>query len=91
MRGPQREISNLYFEGREGVEGLLILVSQLESRFGVVQVVVALIYESDGECRVRPLVILIKSEAINLDQALLFQVLGVRFQTIAPRSIVHQA
>jgi hypothetical protein len=60
-------------EGREGVEGLLIIVSHLESCLSVVQVVVALIYESDGERRGRALVILIKSEAINLDQALLFQ------------------
>ena len=75
----KREISDLYIEGREGVDGLVIIVTHLESRLGVVHVVVALIYESDGEYRVRALVILIKSKAINLDKALLFQVLRVRF------------
>jgi hypothetical protein len=44
---------------------------------GVVHVVVVFIYETDSEGRVRPLLILIKSEAINLDYALLFQVLRV--------------
>ena len=75
--GPQREVSNLYIVGREGVKGLLIILSYLESRLGVVHVVVVFIYETDSEGRVRALLILIKSEAINLDYALLFQVLGV--------------
>ena len=48
----KREISDLYIEGREGVDGLVIIVAHLESRLGVVHVVVALIYESDGEYRV---------------------------------------
>ena len=75
----KREISDLYVEGRKGVDGLVIIVTHLESRLSVVHVVVALIYESDGENRVRALVILIKSKAINLYKALLFQVLRVRF------------
>jgi hypothetical protein len=74
---PEREVSDLYIVGREGVKGLLIILSYLESRLGVVQVVVVFIYETDSKGRVRALLILIKSEAINLDYALLFQVLRV--------------
>ena len=48
-RCTQREISDLYFEGREGVEELLVLLSYLESCLSVVHEVVVLSYQTNGE------------------------------------------